>query len=114
MARTEIKVENHFPDVRKAFAEQLNLGLEVIGATAEGYAKKDCPVDTGRLRNSITHQAEGNNAYIGSNVEYAAVVEFNAKVAHTTGKAHFLRDAATNHGDEYRALMEDALKSGTS
>ena len=28
-------------------------GLEEMGLVAEGYAKAGCPVDTGRLRNSI-------------------------------------------------------------
>jgi phage gpG-like protein len=46
--------------------------LEKIGLTAEGYAVKMCPVDSGRLKNSITHTVEGDDAYIGSNVEYAA------------------------------------------
>ena len=43
-------------------------GLETCGLVAEGYAKKLAPVDTGNLRNSITHevddgeyQAEGNS-----------------------------------------------------
>lgn len=34
-------------------------GLEKVGLLAEGYAKQLCPVDTGRLRNSITHALDG-------------------------------------------------------
>lgn len=45
----------------------------------EATAKRLCPVDTGRLRSSITHQlatdARGLHALIGSNVEYAIFVE---------------------------------------
>ncbi len=48
--------------------------LTAIGATAETYAKKATPVDTGRLRNSISYSVDGEAAYIGSNVEYAAFV----------------------------------------
>ena len=33
-------------------------GLEECGFTAEGYAKKLCQVDTGNLRNSITHTVD--------------------------------------------------------
>ena len=43
--------------------------LTAIGATAETYAKKATPVDTGRLRNSISHTVDGEAAYIGTNVE---------------------------------------------
>lgn len=45
--------------------------LEAIGLQAEGYAKRLCPVDTGNLRNSISHTYDKDSAYIGSNVEYA-------------------------------------------
>ena len=37
--------------------------LTAIGATAETYAKKATPVDTGRLRNSISHSVDGEAAY---------------------------------------------------
>ena len=41
-------------------------------------ARRRVPVDTGRLRNSITHEidADGMDATIGSNVEYAPHIEF--------------------------------------
>lgn len=48
--------------------------LEMIGLKAEDYAKMLCPVDTGRLRNSITHRQEGETEIIGTDVEYAAYV----------------------------------------
>lgn len=50
--------------------------LERIGQAAEGYAKDLCPVDTGNLRNSITHVVDegGGAVYIGSNTEYAPYV----------------------------------------
>ena len=42
-------------------------------------AKRNCPVDTGRLRSSITNEVgqdgEGLVAVIGTNVEYAPYVE---------------------------------------
>lgn len=43
------------PEVLKAMKEQVEQGLAAIGLEAEKYAKGDCPVDTGRLRNSITY-----------------------------------------------------------
>ena len=47
--------------------------------------------------------------YIGSNVEYAIAVEYGDK-RHDTGKKHFLKDAATNHNDQYKEIMKLALK----
>ena len=86
--------------------------LEAIGLTAERHAKAECPVDTGRLRNSITHMVdEGEQAvYIGTNVEYGKYVELRDSTHHISGKAHFLRDAAANHGSEYRRIAEAQLK----
>ena len=57
-----------------ALEKGIKNGLEAIGLTAETYAKKETPVCTGRLRNSISHTVDGEAAYIGSNVEYAAFV----------------------------------------
>lgn len=46
--------------------------LEICGGVAESYAKLRCPVDTGNLRNSITHQQKDETTeVIGSAVEYA-------------------------------------------
>lgn len=83
-------------------------GLEAIGLTAEGYAKKDTPVDTGRLRNSISHATDDDAAYIGTNVEYAPYVELGAR-----GRpgVHMLQRAASEHGSEYKQIMEDAMKN---
>ena len=83
-------------------------GLEAIGLTAEGYAKRETPVDTGRLRNSISHATDDEAAYIGTNVEYAPYVELGARGRQ--GK-HMLQRAATEHADEYKQIMEDALKN---
>ena len=82
--------------------------LTAIGATAETYAKQETPVDTGRLRNSISHSVDGEAVYIGSNVEYAPYVELGTSRA----KAHhMLQKAATEHSAEYKRLAEDAVKS---
>ena len=84
--------------------------LEKIGLTAEGYAKKKCPVDTGRLRNSITHQSDGKESvYIGTDVEYGPYVELGT---HKQAAQPFLRPAAENHASTYRKILQDELKNG--
>jgi phage gpG-like protein len=85
-------------------------GLEAIGVMAESHAKENCPVDTGRLRNSISNEVSGETVYIGTNVEYAAKMELT-DMNHKVGQAHFLRDAATTHNDQYKSIMETALKA---
>ena len=103
-----VKITDNSDKIKAELAARTDAILEALGMTAEGYAKENCPVDTGRLRNSITHKADGNTAYIGTNVEYAPDVELFDR-SHRTGKAHFMRDAVQNHTDEYRSIIADGL-----
>ena len=81
--------------------------LEKIGLVAEGYAKRLCPVDTGRLRNSITHADDGEAEYIGTNVEYAPYVELGTS---RTRAQPYLKPAVVNHSDEYKRIVEDEMR----
>jgi phage gpG-like protein len=96
-----------------------------MGGTAETYAKKACPVDTGRLRSSITHQKQDEDTMlVGSNVEYAPYVELGHSqepgryvpaikkrlvASHVDGKP-FLRPAIENHTAEYVQIIENEMK----
>ena len=95
-------------EVLAALERAKRRGLEAIGLTAEGYAKRETPVDTGRLRNSISHATDDEAAYIGTNVEYAPYVELGARGRQGV---HMLQRAVTEHTDEYKKIMEDALKN---
>lgn len=109
MAAT-VTFESHLGEILDALPEQIEQALIAIGLTAETYAKQECPVDTGRLRNSITHEVDMSEqaAIIGSNVEYAAYVELGT----SRQKAQpYLRPAAENHTSEYREIVKSALKS---
>ena len=84
-------------------------GLEICGEKAESYAKALCPVDTGNLRNSITHLQKGNYEYIGSNVHYSVFVELGTRKM----KARpYLRPAAGDHVAEYKHILESELRKG--
>ena len=50
----KVDVSDHTQEWLSALAPALSRGLEQVGPAAEGQAKANCPVDTGRLRNSIT------------------------------------------------------------
>ena len=132
----QVKVTDNSAIFKKAKDEAVARALEAIGLTAERHAKEQCPVDTGRLRNSITHATseysgqgsytdnhgngfsdatakgtpEKNAVYIGTNVEYAKKQELGDSYHHNSGQAHFLRDAVATHGDEYKRIAEAQLK----
>lgn len=97
--------------VRARLRASIPAALEEIGQVAEGYAKRKCPVDTGRLRNSITHHVQsgdsGGKAEIGTNVEYAAYVELGT----SRQKAQpYLKPAANNHKKDYADIVRRHLQ----
>lgn len=111
MGATVEVLANNYDDWHAAMNRGLAAGLEAVGLAAEGYAKKACPVDTGNLRNSITHIVRTSEGcvYIGTNVNYAPYVELGTRKQ----KAQpYLRPAAANHTTTYRNLLEQYLKNG--
>ena len=70
----KVDYKDNSQQILSALENGIKNGLEAIGLTAETYAKKATPVDTGRLRNSISHETDEEAVYIGTNVEYAAFV----------------------------------------
>lgn len=106
-----VEIQDNSKEVSAEIKAALLRGLEKIGLVAEGYAKKLAPVDTGNLRNSITHEVDDEEptAYIGSNVSYAVYQELGT----VNMKAQpFLKPAVTDHASEYRKIIENELKNG--
>lgn len=103
-----IKIESNLEEVLKEKGEAVARALEKVGLVAEGHAKTYCPVDTGRLRNSISHDADDTTAYVGTNVEYAADVEMGT--SHQKEQP-YLEPAIMNHINEYKQIIEEELKS---
>ncbi len=102
-----IILENNAKLIEESMGSALVAAMEEIGLAAERFAKKKCPVDTGRLRNSITHVHGGNEVYIGTNVEYAPYVELgtgNGK------KQPFLVPAASDHKAYYERILKKHMQ----
>ena len=129
-----VKVTSHRREVVDAMERGKEAALEAIGAKCAGYALMLAPVDTGRLKNSITwatRQTEGRmyqysdesgNGYtdhvgtgvpddavcIGTNVEYAFYQEMGTS---KTPAQPFLTPAVENHMDEYKAIAKASLSN---
>lgn len=108
MADIEVTIKNNADEIRKALPEAVEAALIAIGLTAESYAKAYCPVDTGRLRNSISNTHDDDSAYIGTNVEYASFVELGTSRQRAQP---YLKPACTDHTEEYKQLVKNALES---
>ena len=104
-----IEIHDNSEEIANEIKSALLRGLETCGLVAEGYAKKLAPVDTGNLRNSITHELDDGEpaAYIGTNVEYAPYVCLGT--IHMKAQP-FLKPAVADHANKYRKIIEDELK----
>ena len=132
----DITFNDYSDEVLEAFDDACIRALERCGNQAEGYAKDLCPVDTGNLRNRISHKVVDSEpaAYIGTNVDYAPYVEFGTGCYSSTGggtpkdkwfyigddgKGHigrpqkprpFIKPAVADHAQTYRNIINDEMK----
>lgn len=129
----KLDIEDHTKETLEELEEAITIALEECGLAAEGYAQRLCPVDTGLLRNSITHALDGSSVsidsyssndgtvsgyytgimpeapagqhimYVGTNVEYAPYVEFGTS---RTRKQAFIQPALTNNVQTYNDIIK--------
>lgn len=126
----KVKVTDNSAMFLDAKDDAIKRAMEEIGIVAEGYAKGLCPVDTSRLRGSITYAtstkhsdgekpaepadyemrgaAEDGMVAIGTNVEYALYVE---RGTHKQSAKPYLAPAIKNHASQYKKIIEMELKS---
>ena len=104
----EVREDNR-EAIANAIDRALVAALEEVGLVAEGYAKRACPVDTGRLRNSITHIVDEGTSHviIGTNVEYAPYVELGTR---RQKPQPFLKPAAEDHYSTYKGIFLKHLR----
>ena len=121
-------------DVLNEFHDAVLRALERCGEQAEGYAKDLAPVDTGNLRNSISHKVDTEEpaVYIGSNTSYAPYVELATGIyaeggrptpwvyQDANGNWHwtrgnkaqpFLKPAVADHAKEYQSIIKTELEN---
>ena len=129
-----IELHDRSDEVLAALQEAAERALEKCGLVAEGYAKRRVPVDTGNLRNSITHKVDPAEpaVYIGTDSEYAAYVELGTgehypggrptpwKYQDANGNWHwtkgnpaspYLKPAVADHTGQYRKIIEDEMEN---
>lgn len=140
--QASIGITDNSESIKDAKAEVVAKILEMWGQYAEGAAKDNITaesrVDTGNLRNSISHQVEVSeeSVYIGTNVAYAVYNEVGTGIFYPGGRQtpwrykdpkddnrwittrgmegiHFLEHAISEHVDEYNAMAEQELKAGS-
>lgn len=131
----EIEIIDNSKLVLDEFKDAVLRALERCGLQAEGYAADLAPVDTGNLRDHISHAVDASEpaAYVGTNTEYAPYVELGTGIHYPGGRdtpwiyqdakgdwhrtngqrpQPFIKPAAADHAQTYRNIIEDELKNG--
>lgn len=138
--KINFKVKSNTDLIKNEIEKKKTAVLEAVGLQAETNAKINITnagrVDTGRLRNSITHTVSGDNVYIGTNVEYGIWHEVGTGIYADDGQgrkspwayqdskgvwhytkgvkpSHFLKNAVSEHMDEYKQIAENILKGNS-
>ena len=86
----------------KALKSGTEKALRTGALIVEGDAVLRAPVDTGNLRASITHRVDGDEAIIGTNVEYAPYLEFGTS---KQSPQPYLRPALDENKSQVRNIM---------
>lgn len=129
-----VDIYDHSAEVLAALQAAAERALEKCGLVAEGHAKRLAPVDTGNLRNSITHKVDPAEpaVYIGSNTSYAPYVELATGIYAEGGRPTpwvyqdengnwhwtrgnkaqpFLKPAVADHAKEYQSIIKTELEN---
>ena len=104
-----VKIKSNKEEVTEELQKKIYAWLEAVGEDAASTAASVAPVDTGRLKSSISSAVVESEqaAYIGTNVEYAPYQEFGT--SRGIPAKHFLQFGITAHSDEYADMLERAL-----
>lgn len=101
----------------------LKQGMEKACLVVERDAKKNCPVDVGRLRDSIEHDVDVQDStiegYVGTNVEYAPYVHEGTGIYTSGGRntPWFYYDDGKlirTVGQQAQPFLQDAVDSNSS
>ena len=84
---SNVRIESNISNADKDMHDAIIHALELCGQVAEGHAIVNVPVDTGNLKQHITHKVNEDEqaVYIGTNVEYAPYVELGTGIYATGG-----------------------------
>lgn len=133
----EIKMTDNSRQFLSELHSKIGVALEAAAIQAESHAVRiitqEKRVDTGAMKNSISHSVSGDTAYIGSNLEYAVYHELGTGIYASQGGGrktpwfyvgrdgkkhrtvglkpiHFLKRAIEENVSEYKAIIEQEMK----
>lgn len=102
-----IKITDNSALVKAASQQQIKKGLTNIAIAWDKNVVRNIPVDTGYLRNSRGYNVDDKSVTVGFKAEYAPYVELGTWKQRAQP---YLEPSINNYKDEYKRIMETALK----
>lgn len=101
-----VKTIDNSKKIKADLNGKIHQTLLALGIKLEAHAKEDgvVPVDTGRLKNSISYEVDMSRqvVYVGSAVSYAKYQEV---------RKHFLKRAFFDNKDDYKEIIRKMMKN---
>lgn len=97
----ELKLKDK--EVTEELKRRIESRMKEVCVTIMDDAKRECPVDTGRLQGSITYAVDGQKGAVGTNVEYAPYVHNGTS---RMPARPFLRNAGEKNKDKIARMFE--------
>ena len=135
MPGIQFKVTDNSAETLESFEGNMKNALEACGIQAESNAKsvvtEASRVNTGAMRNSISHKVAGKKAYVGTSISYAKFHEMGTGIyigggrkspwAYQDGEGnwhwtrgippiHFIKRSVEEHVAEYREIFIKYLR----
>ena len=108
---SEVSVSFNTDEVTDEYSKAVEGAVKTAAILVEGAAKRNCPVDTGRLRGSITNEVvagrDGILGRVGSNVDYSRFVELGTS---KMSPQPYLRPALRNNQSKVEAIIQEAIE----
>ena len=114
MANVNFTITDNSGVFKAAKGEEIARAMESVGLFLEGEAADELEndprrVDTGRLKNSITHSSDETGTAVGTNVEYGIYVHEGTR---RMTPNRFLKNAFERNLDQVKEYIINELKSG--
>lgn len=114
-----VDIEDNSPEFKEAVRRGIEAAMYAIGEQAASNVADITPVGTpestgkpgyigGTLKNSISSVAQGDTAYIGTNVEYAIYVEMGT---YKMDAKPYLEPGIMNNMDEYEQIAKEIIEA---
>lgn len=123
MLQGQAELERNLQNVLRIVSKSKEQALEEIGQRGVGIIKNNTPVDSGRLRNSMGYTvankvvgqgdtvnttSDKDSVYLGTNVVYAAYVEYMAK----NGSQGYMQRSFNQLLPIAKAIFKDVFQRG--